>query len=70
VERCGITERGSPAETWLEGAKLLFGLAFRSGYTWMFQAAGIREAPRASAGCSEEPQIRERGEVCAVLFLC
>jgi hypothetical protein len=48
-------------------AKLMFGLAFRSGYTWMFQAAGSQEAPKASADCSVEPQIRERGEVCAVI---
>src|SRR6266849_7092400 len=38
-------------------AKLLFGLAFRSGYTWMFQAAGSQEASRASADRGEEPQI-------------
>jgi hypothetical protein len=52
------------------GAKLLFSLAFPSGYTWMFQAAGSQEASRASADRGEESQIRERGEVCAVLFLC
>jgi hypothetical protein len=52
------------------GAKFLFGLAFRSGYTWMFQAAESQEAPSCSADSSKEPQIRERGEVCAVLCSC
>jgi len=48
-------------------AKLVFGPGFRSGYTRMFQAAGSQEAAKASADCGVEPQIRERGEVCAVI---
>ena len=32
------------------GAKLLFGLAFRSGYNRVFQAAVSQEAPQTAAG--------------------
>jgi hypothetical protein len=47
-------------------AKLLFGLAFGSGYTWVFRARVRRGASEAGANRSTEPQIHERGEVCAI----
>ena len=37
-----------------EGAKLLFGLAFRSGYTRTFQATLNQQAPGGLAECVEE----------------
>jgi hypothetical protein len=49
---------------------MLFGLAFRSGYTWVFRARVRRGATEAGANRSTGLQIHERGEVCAVLFYC
>jgi hypothetical protein len=70
AEPHGITETGKPGGGLAGGAKLLFGLAFCSGYTWTFRARVRLGEAQAEANRSAEPQIHERGEVCAVLYYC
>jgi len=62
ASQCGVVREGPGRR-----AKLLFGLAFGSGYNRTFQAIGSQGAPSGFGRPSEEPQIRERGEVCSVL---
>ncbi len=58
----GYSGRGPVRST-----NLMCDLAFRSGYNEWFPKAGSGEAQKVAADCGEEPQIRERGEVCAVI---
>jgi hypothetical protein len=60
--RPGRITEGVSTPDLTQWVSLLFGLAFRSGYNWVFQAADFMERS-VPGGLRLEPEIQERGEV-------
>ena len=78
LEGCGellrqpLAEQGGITVRW-EGASLTgeqsccSAWPFVQGIIGRSKPQGVRKSPHASVDCGQEPQIRERGEVCSVL---